>query len=687
MPKIQQAKGLGKNIKILCDWEGNTEEKIYIFIVSDSGESISKTVQPEKARNVIFSFQDEKERKGFSKVYLANSKKEKITDLCFVEEKQPVFPISLSNKKLWVALIFVCLVFFSISSCRQRGGIQSVVIEQAYWKNFHTISVQGHIAFKENTTQRQKDSILSEFRLQLITNGLPGIEKAIDSNPFVMEIPFSLDTSKKYHIQANLLEIKIENTTKEVVFHPQFSIAAIQGASFNKNRTLEVAIDHVFLGNNLLQLELFQEDVASQTPLLITKISPDKRETRLVLGPVQSYKNRFLLLLKSYGNASRLLDQKKIFYPYAIGKIEHASFSGKSRIMVKGEWDGDSSCILEIVESNPLRLIDQKTPSKSFQETFSIPSLLQEYSARLVSEGEVLCSSPIEKSRAFLEYKTMMESMPLYAKKLDSFLIEVWKGSSALDTQELRSLHLQCDQYESNSQKLLMEHIEKSELLSLQKFYQALKNLGNMGLEARSIFQRKPGKRDLEWIAQKEADLFYLVSTAGKILLEFYPELTDLSAFPRICSFIEQKKGSQRKALLLSYANACAESGQFILGTEVCSQGISEYPDVWQFLMGRYFLYQILEKQNEYSSVGMSFQQKAQEDYKKLIRWLPLEFHKKMLDLDYEQAYIIGSSLLKIKPDMHEIKEKLEKIQREKTSEETLEIRFSYEDWKAQAGK
>ncbi len=683
MGKIQQANGSGKSIRVTYHLE-ETEEKFYICIVSDTGETISKTAQPGSKSEILFSFQDINERQRFASAYLANSKKEKAGDLFTIEEKS--FIPLIYNKKILAGFFLLCLLFLVVSSCGKKGGLESLQIEQACFKNFSTVLIQGQAIFKDNTTEKQKEAILSEIKLQLMVNELPDIEKSIEENPFSLEVPFSYDPAKKYHIQGKLSGLKIPKAWKEVAFHPQFPLSRIQKAQFHKDRTLEVHIQNVFSGNTLLQVEVFPDNFpSSQAPVFSAKITSEKKEERLLLGPVHFYSNHFLLLLKSYGTVSHVLEQKKLFYPYPIAKLKNACFSTKNTILVEGEWEGNAEVVLELLEQGSSKTIEKKMPAKSFQESFSIPDISIEYEVRVICEGEILVSSFVQRSKAFVEYKNCIDKMPGLIRNLEVSLVQIWKNPGT-STQELYQIHESCYQDEMLCSRLLQESLDKPSLLSLQKFYKTLKKMSNIGIEAGNFLQKKMPETEIAFLSPKEEELCLLLEMGGKIFLEFHPDFTEAGAFSQMGRLLQEKKAKNRKKILLAYGDACSQSEQFLLGSDVYSQGILEYPEEWQFLLGRYFLYKILEMQNEYSSAGKIYQQKAMEDYKKLIRFLPMEFHKKMLDMDYSQAYITGTALLLIKPDMQEISQALEKI---KISEkkENLQIPFSYKAWRKQAGK
>lgn len=559
------------------------------------------------------------------------------------------------------ALIVVMLWF---NACSESNLLQSFDIQEAFFQDAQTIVVSGQVVWHPDIPQSVRNSPKHEIKLQLWCDGIAaGAEQVVGADHFHCVFPYVLDigSKKNYVIRVHYREKFQENWSKAVTYHSGYPIMQLAKLEFDPQQRVVAQLAMVYNSDNKVTIALAPA-IDEQIGMILDS-KPIEQTNPILLGPITSY-GQFWVLLQTENN--RILDQRKITPHFPLAKISTATWSGVGTIMVRGSWDGPADLTglpLILMDVNTKTVITSATMSKTFQHTFQIPEIRHEYQIYLQYHDTVLDRTLVAKPKNFQEYAQILDEIAPWLTRYDRAIQNLGTESNIPQgVQQLQEIVTKSRQYQQTCQLLVQKSRPEDEVASVQRLYTTLADLAQIVIDAQ---QRIPADSRAEtWneiLRIHCNDLQGQLTLLQNIMAEFRQPPVSSPVLSYLDNQLQRQQKINKIEKWLQHINTCAQSGQYELAIDLCTQAGNESPEVWQFLWARYQLYRILAQTSEFPHKQPGFQRKANEDQNQLLQILRERFSRLMAEQNYSEAYLIGYHLLQIKQDIS-VQQKMDEI-------------------------
>lgn len=201
----------------------------------------------------------------------------------------------------------------------------------------------------------------------------------------------------------------------------------------------------------------------------------------------------------------------------------------------------------------------------------------------------------------------------------------------------------------------------------MQEFYSNLQVLCEWIQEEKDLTNNNEGFLD-RFVEKKHWALVGLLDSFLKILHQFHPRLKENVFFSVINKAMQKREQKIQYNSWMESIYTFSKEDKTSLAIHTCDSALKEFPEEWIFLLARYNLYQ-----REYNRFYMdSYEQKAKEDYARLLstgKKIWEEFYK---NNQKGKAYAFGSQLLALEKEKS-LENKIESLRSTTTLAEKID--------------
>ncbi|NUM34454.1 MAG: hypothetical protein HUU50_07910 [Candidatus Brocadiae bacterium] len=662
MSKIRSAIRKGKEIVVLLDYMPDKEgEKANLYLVGKDKQNASKALRnPGKKLQFVFPFFSEEEANVYTKAYL-QAPGTNPTSSVLILDREPsgtLFPFML--KAMALPFLAVLSIWFLGRAFLYNEPEIAVRNIKAYFSTNSSILVQGEIVFSERLLDKAQEKLMSSLKIRLYQENKQESEMPVKDTIFYAKFPCSLVNSKANYA----IEILHKNSVlhrESVAYNPSFPIVLIQNTRWEQG-FLVVAAESLNPIEQSLDFLLVSK-ATDKDPWIARELYVPKGN--LKIGPIGQYSPVYTLMVRT---PYHIVAQKEIACTIPLGQISRVEALELNSISVEGMWDGpeSSSISLEVWDKLTQSTIQKVIVEKKFSKKFLLSPFQSEYIIELKHEMETLASAPVVSSEALKEYFLALAQMPAFLNAWDESLQIINQDSFS----RIERLEKNCQHYKeilSSLAKKWQEEKERKNAQSLQEFYSNLQVLCEWIQEEKDLTNNNEGFLD-RFVEKKHWALVGLLDSFLKILHQFHPRLKENVFFSVINKAMQKREQKIQYNSWMESIYTFSKEDKTSLAIHTCDSALKEFPEEWIFLLARYNLYQ-----REYNRFYMdSYEQKAKEDYARLLstgKKIWEEFYK---NNQKGKAYAFGSQLLALEKEKS-LENKIESLRSTTTLAEKID--------------
>lgn len=684
MAEIIKAKREGKNIVITSSIgpdEFSRNTKVNVCISTKEGGS-SKPIK-ERGKNIktTFKFGSESEAENYIRAHLEDGKGFAIGKTVPIDRKiemGELLPLLL--KSVVLPLVVIIIVYFFFRSYAKTDPMK-LLLSEAYFYDTKTVVVRGNISFDKETSDEEEKKLTRKVKVELVFNG-KGIKKLSPyKGSFELRFPYQLkpEDTGTYTVRFLRNEKVVKSSDIDVKNKSGYPLVQINRAYVDSDRNVTVRLSCFYAESDKVLIKLCPVFSSSIGNSVAKKFISLKDSKMLTLGPVSIYSPLYAVIIERQG---RVIARKDIPCDIACAKLESAYFLSMSTIQIRGFWDGPKgvTVMADLLENG--KLIDKMYIEKKFHKRFYISRIKakKEYRVRLRDNTHEILTKTVILSRSIRNYLKAFSSLLDTTVQFDKAIARIKEGDLKQGIESLNELVSEISSFISTTRTMYAREKSKKvqrEIEKIKRYYLALKNISKKVIAEARYTQKNKRKQFLIVLVKKKYKYFSSqITLMNNILDEFIPKYKETNRFQVFNTYIKKEKEEIRKKQFVRHIQFAKKSKRYKLAATICSQAIKEFPSVWQFLLIRYDLYLKLHKENPYIQYGNTlkgFKTLAKKDRKDLIIKLRQLFTRYRLEDQHAKAYVIGSQLLHLKPDLITIKEKLDTIKKTLPLEKQVE--------------
>ncbi len=695
MPEITKAIRWQNYIEVTY----NTEPKITGQICIDAANTTryKQISQTGLDCRVCFRFPNEAEAQKFLTAYLKDTQGKQITDdlrivdipleeapamaRAMTKEKEksvrrdpirtqeyriPKTPYAMVKKWGMQLGIGLSIMLFTIITlmvmCSRPNPLQSFQIYEAFFQDSNTIMVLGRLEWHPTATEEQKASISKETIIQLWENNNLFSQKTVYGDSFQITLQYTgVPKANTFIVKPQYRGRILEENSKTVQFKSNYPLARIEKAEFTSQQKAYVKVDLIAGERSYISVQLARDTGNKLISIIDSK--PLSENNEVFLGPISEY-GQFSIILKNT-KEERILEECQLIPTHPFAQISSAHFNNLNTCQIQGFWDGAkdiANLTLVIINSTKKSTVSNIAVEKSFFKEIALPDPRYEYEVQIVYSGKVLHQIGIIKPLVFQEYFQIVEDIPSYLAQTDRSFQYLSGENWNVSIKNLQEIFEKSRQYQQTCFQILPFAKDDPDVGRVQKLYFFLEQLAKSILEFNDTLS--PDRKNELWAELLRTNLGVLQEYLAKIqniLLEFEQRPDIPSLFPYLSMQLQTWQKRLRAEKTMEYIHTCSQAGQYELAIDIATQAMGEYSELWQFLLARHQIYRILSQHPEYLQRNAWFLRKANEDLEKLSEIMRSKFQKLLAENNYSEAYIIGSYLNQLKPELA-ISQKLDEI-------------------------